>query len=135
MKYRKLNGWKYELVEPLVVAVPELADATAYHPYIKLNDGVLGLIESYAWDGATGVPDNPDNMRGSAVHDALYQLMRLNLLDRNKYKDIADNILWRLCIEDGMKLFWANIIFDGVQAFGKGATEPDKNEKGEIIEI
>lgn len=134
MKYRELKGWKYELVEPLSVAVPELRDISVEQPYIKLSDGILKVEAGYAWDGATGVPDNPDNMRGSLFHDALYQLIREGLLDR-KYKNFADALLRQICLEDGMGKFWADFIYKGVQMFGKGAVLPRKRPKGQIIEI
>jgi hypothetical protein len=134
IKYRKLKGWKYELMEPVKIRVLGLPEIDIEHPYIILSGGLLIIRQGYAWDGASGVPDNPDNMRASAVHDALYQLMRLGLLDR-KHKNYADKLLRQICIEDGMNAFWADIIFNGVQAFGSGAIKPDKHPKGEVVEI
>lgn len=134
MKYSKLQGYKYKLEEDYGIEVPVLSAYEIHHPYIELQYGIMVIKRGYCWDGATGVPDNRDNMRGSLVHDALYQLMRLGLIDRS-YKDYADNLLRQICIQDGMDKFWADIFFDGVQAFGKDATMPGKNKRGQIIEI
>jgi len=116
------------------VVVPGLEGVSANHPYIKLENGDLTVAKYYSWDGASGVPDNPDNMRASCLHDALYQLMRLGLLDR-KYKDVADQLFRRICLQDGMKKNWADFMYDMLRDFGDGATKPDKHPKGEIIEI
>ena len=121
-------------MEPLRVAVPGLAGIVIGHPYMKLSSGFLTIRKGYAWDGASGVPDNPDNMRASLFHDALYQLMRLGLLDR-KYKDVADRLFRQICLQDGMKKNWADFMYNGLKALGEGATKPDKHPKGTIIEI
>ena len=67
-------------------------------------------------------------------HDALYELMRLGLLDR-KYRDVADRLLRRVCIEHDMDPFWADQFYNFVHALGEGRTFPDKHPKGQIIEI
>ena len=134
MKYRKLEGWKYQLMAKKSVIVAGLEAVNADYPYIKLKNGCLTVAKYYSWDGATGVPDNPDNMRASLFHDALYQLMQLGLLDR-KYRDVADQLLRSLCLEDGMDKFWADQFYNFVHAFGEAHTLPPKKPNGEVIEI
>jgi len=63
-------------------------------------------------------------MRGSLVHDALYQLMRKKQLPVS-YKDYADKLLHDICIEDGMSKFRAWYVYHAVRLFGKGAIKPD----------
>lgn len=53
-------------------------------------------------------------MRGSLVHDALYQLMRENHLDEDRWRPTADDILRRLCREDGMSAIRAWYVYQGV---------------------
>ena len=134
MKYFKLEGKKYQLAEARSVYVPELLDLYIdSHRFIKLKYGWLTLLEGFQWDGATGVPDGPDNMDGSAYHDALYELMRLGLLDR-KYRDVADQLLRKICLKKGMDKFWADQFYNFVHALGESRTFPDKHPKGQIIE-
>jgi len=133
MKYRKLNGWKYELMEPLTIDVPGLRGITIYHPFIKIINGTLEVYDEYAWDGATGIPDNPDNMESSCFHDALYQLMREGLLDR-KYKDVADRLFRDVSIAHGMPKNWADFFYDILKSID-GHVKPDKHPKGETVEI
>jgi hypothetical protein len=137
MKIIKLKGYKYELAETMTVHVPDIVINTRYVtvPYITLfYDGTLKIYAGYHWDGASGIPDNPDNMRASLFHDALYQLMRKGLLDR-KYKDVADKLFRDICIIDGMSKNWADFIYDGLKKFGDAATKPNKHPKGQVIEI
>jgi len=134
VKYRKLNGWKYELMSPLSVYVPELENVFIDHPFGKIEGGSITVEKGYAWDGATGIPDNPDNMRASLFHDFLYQLMREGSLDRS-HRDIADQLCKRLCLADGMDEGWVDFVYNGLKVFGKSYVFPDKRPKGQIIEI
>jgi hypothetical protein len=135
MKYEILKGWKYRLVEP-VVRRTEIVGNFINTDYIYLaEDGRLTLKTGYAWDGATGVPDTPEIMEASAIHDALYQLMRLEFLGREKYFEYANHLLCTMCLEKGMKLEAAKHILWGVQTFGRSATYPEKSPKHKIIEI
>lgn len=143
MKYQFLKGYKYRLLVDEYVFVPELVgisvESSAKNindvPYVRINSGNIIVAEGYCWDGATAIPDNYDNMRASLFHDAMYQLIREGKLDRNKYKDVADILMKRLCLEDGMAMFWANVIYNGLKSFGKGATMPSNNTRGSTIEI
>ena len=118
MKYRKLKAWKYQLTEPLEVKLGFMPPDNIDTEFIILRiDGRLLLKKGYAWDGASGpCPDTTNIMKGSLTHDALYQLMRLNLLDR-KYRKFADLELRRFCLKDGMNKIWAKVIYWGVRIF------------------
>ena len=63
-------------------------------------------------------------MRGSLVHDALYQLMRLEELDYKTDRKYADQLLKNICREDGMSAFRAWYVHRLVRAFGEGAAKP-----------
>jgi hypothetical protein len=66
-------------------------------------DGILTLIHPYAWDGATLALDTRTNMRGSAVHDALIQLVKLGLLPGDLMTKLSIDLeYYRFCREDGM---------------------------------
>jgi len=60
-------------------------------------------FKGYAPDGPSGPTlDTANFMRGSLVHDTLYQLMREGLLNHNLPREAADRILQSLYREDGM---------------------------------
>ena len=63
-------------------------------------------------------------MRGSLVHDALYQLMQEKYLDLNIHREAADRILQKICKEDGMWSLRAWWVYHAVRLLGKPAANP-----------
>lgn len=133
MRYRKLHGYKYELMKFVRIRGVSLPDAG--NRYIIIWQGTLRILKHYAWDGASGPTwDDKTNMRASLVHDALYQLMRENLLDR-KFRKYADQLFRDMCIQDGMGKFRAWYYYQAVRIFGAKTCLPEKNKRGQIIEL
>ncbi|PRQ05076.1 DUF1353 domain-containing protein [Enhygromyxa salina] len=119
--------YKYKLHRPYDVdtgIVPPRRLAVA-DDYVVLDaDGRIYIKAQYAWDGPSGpTRDTLDFMRGSLVHDALYQLMRENLLPRS-HRDDADRLLERMCCEDGMSKLRAARVYWAVKHFGASHTNP-----------
>ncbi|KKK56498.1 hypothetical protein LCGC14_3063940, partial [marine sediment metagenome] len=86
--------------------------------------GELIIKAGYCWDGPSGPAiDTRNFMRGSLIHDALYQLMRMELLDQSM-RDAADRTLWRICREDGMWAIRAWWIYKSVHWFAASAADP-----------
>ena len=122
------EGYKYQLYLQYTVQT-QIKGFYAKTDYLELfPNGVLTINKSYAWDGPSGPTiDTKDSMRGSLVHDALYQLMRLGLISQS-CRCLADEELHIICLEDGMWPFRAEIWEKMVKAFAAGAaksgTEP-----------
>lgn len=122
------SGYKYQLKKTYrikVSIVPKSLIKTKAG-YITLDKkGKLVIKEGYAWDGPSGPTiDTPSFMRGSLIHDALYQLMRDEYLDPKKYRRSADVILRDICREDGMcciRVWW---VYFFVHLFGNIAVDP-----------
>ena len=115
MKYRA--GYKYQLEEDhlCLIGIKRAVDTS----FIHLNDkGDLLIERGYAWDGPSGPTfDTRTFMRGSLVHDSLYQLMREGHLPTS-CREQADLELWRICREDGMcwpRAWW---VWKAVRWFG-----------------
>lgn len=130
--YRDLQKYKYSLLDPYKHQTnlkPDEAVATRMG-WVRLNrDGLLTLKKGYAWDGPSGPTiDSKDFMRGSLVHDALYQLMREKLL-KQRLRKKADEILWMICLADGMAKARANYVYHAVRAFGASSARPPKKPK------
>lgn len=97
-------GFKYRLVSGLKIQTPIFPGLLARTDFIALHvSGILSIKGGYSWDGASGPAiDTQSFMRGSLIHDALYELMREQALDWTVYYKEADVYLIDLCKEDGM---------------------------------
>jgi len=138
MKYRKLKGYKYELMEyvrqPVDVPDTPKAMSIGFQYYLYISNGILVIKKHYAWDGPSGPTiDTKSFMLGSLVHDALYQLMREGFLDR-KYRNYADKLLRQICLVNGMSKLRAWYVYQAVKLFGKRTSLPRKNPRGQILE-
>ena len=127
-------GYKYQLAEDYYVPIEIEPDQSIDTEYIFLTRaGTLRIKKGYAWDGPSGPTiDTLNFMRGALVHDALYQLMREKHLDHDTYREVADRILQRICIEDGMSTLRAWWVYWGVR-FGGGPASDPANEKPLIV--
>ncbi len=125
----KKGDYKYRLVETYTVQTPIYPDEDIETKYISLSTaGLLTLRDSYAWDGPSGPTiDTKNFMRGSLVHDSLYQLMRMGLLNPQTCRGPADRLLRKMCIEDGMSQVRAWWVYRSLYRFGgRAATGPAK---------
>ena len=128
IKYK--SGYKYQLYETYTIKTDIKPNEKIETRYLVLDiDGTLTIKAGYCWDGATGVPDSNKILRGSLIHDAFYQLMRLERLDRNIYRIKADEQLKKDCKLDGMGTFKAWCVYRGVRLFGGSASNPDNRKK------
>lgn len=133
IKYR--SGYKYWLAEEYQVKVSIIPENDVpvdktIKSFIELNtEGVLVIKKGYAWDGPSGPTiDIPSFMRGSLVHDALYQLLRREDIEQ-KWRDEADEELRRICREDGMWRIYSNWVHWAVRKFGKRGADPESRKK------
>lgn len=118
------SGYKYQLADTYTTKIeirPEQPIATYW---ITLDcEGNLTIARGYAWNGASGPTwDGKSSMRASLAHDALYQLMRLGLLDRDNCRPIADAIFHRMCVQDKMWRLRAAAWHWAVRNFARDAT-------------
>lgn len=136
MRIRTHNGISYEdtgtkpynyrLIHSYVYRDTGIHGRVGGNPFVRVSsEGVLSLAAEYAWDGPSGPSFDTDNfMRGSLVHDALYQLMREAVLDHQRDRKQADQVLRRLCREDGMSWFRAWYVYRSVRLFGAKSARP-----------
>ncbi len=115
--YRK--GYKYQLAVDYTHHVGIYPAEDIETEFLSLNkSGTLMVRSGYAWDGPSGPTfDTKSFMRGSLVHDALYQLLALKLIKRNE-QQTADMLLKSICKEDGMNGFRAWYVYQAVRHFG-----------------
>lgn len=122
------SGYKYQLRESYSLFTGILGYSAAVEYLSIYTTGELIIEGGYAWDGPSGPTfDTKTFMRGSLVHDALYQLIREGIIpleDRVK----ADDLLRQICKDDGMSPLRAWWVHKGVTMLGKNAALP-KNVK------
>ncbi len=127
MKYREIGKYKYQLAERLIhkVGLPDAIGLSG--DFVRIENSELILRKYYAWDGSTvpmkkwlkivGWKSDKFCKKASVIHDALYQLMRAGLLDKD-YKDIADQLYRGLCVKGGMSKWQANLRYWALNKFG-----------------
>jgi len=127
MEYRA--GYKYQLAEDEVFITGLPVNEAIETTFIILDvTGRLTVKAGYAWDGPSGPTiDTKSSMRGSLAHDALYQLLRMGLLDAALRKRI-DDLFGDICAEDGMWTWRKNSWVRQLKRFGSAAADP-KNQK------
>jgi hypothetical protein len=137
MIYRELQGYKYELMESMKYYVPKLAHITFFNAYLALENGKLIIGKGYAWDGPSGPTwDDKTNMRGSLIHDALYQILREGAFEGRAFvREHADELLRDICIEDGMNKLRANVWCFMVRHFAKRSSTSAQKPRGKIVTI
>jgi len=125
IKYRK--GYKYQLYEDYSIATGIKLPCDLGTDFLLMTrGGILTISKGYAWDGPSGPAiDTPNFMRGSLVHDALYQLMREGLLPQG-YRNRADRLLQDICLDAGMSRIRAWYVYRGVSRFAFPFASPDR---------
>lgn len=132
--YRNLKKYKYQLTKDYTVDVPIKPNRDIKTQFIDLaQGGIFTIKKNYAWDGPSGPSiDTKSFMRGSLVHDALYQLMRTQHLDYKAYREPADDLLKEICLQDGMSALRAWYVHQGVRGFGEKNARPAPEPQEEI---
>lgn len=114
---RYKGGYQYQLCYDYThfVGIPGRVNTR----FLVLLEGDLLIRAGYAWDGPSGpTVDTPSFMRGSLVHDALYQLIREGHLS-SYHRAAADEILIDVCRVDGMPWWRRAYVWVAVRCFGR----------------
>lgn len=123
------SGMKYQLAYDAWFKT----EITGYNVRTELitlySEGWIRIKRLYSWDGASGPTiDTKSSMRGSLVHDALYQLIRQQLIPRS-CRILADEELEKKCIADKMWAWRAKLWYKLVRKFAGPAAHPDHKRK------
>jgi len=128
---RYKSGYKYQLADDYIHELSFSINSIIINTFISIKPpSILSIKSGYAWDGPSGpTVDTPAFMRGSLIHDALYQLIREGLLDPS-YRKLADEELLRVCKADGMNWFRRGYTYSAVRWFaGNSAKVGSEIEK------
>lgn len=126
-------GFKYQLSKDYTVDTHIYPKNNISSEFIELSTyGVLYIKSGYAWNGPNRPALHTSNfMRGSLVHDALYQLMREGLLSP-VWRGMADVELVRICTEDGMSNIRTKWVHWAVSNFGSSCARVGKRRETKI---
>lgn len=125
--YKKRRNYKYTLFADYQHQTELRIDRTIEIPPVIVleSNGLLTIKKGYTWDGPSGPAIDTSNfMRGSLVHDVLYQLMREELIGQ-EHREYADKLLQEICLEDGMSKARAWLVYQGVRLGGASSAAPD----------
>ena len=88
--------------------------------YLKIKPGdILRIFKGYVWEPSGPTVGTKNFMVPSLAHDALYQLIRNGkLLPKELWREYADDLLKRMCLERGMWGIRAWYVHRAVRAFG-----------------
>ena len=133
--YRKLTHYKYQLMQDYPIRIEIKVEENIETDFIVLaTDGQLTAKNRYAWDGPSGPTiDTKSFMRGSLVHDVLYQLMREKHLDYKEHRKYADDLLRKICRKDGMSRLRAWYVWKAVRKFSEKSARPSSRPPDDII--
>ncbi len=140
-QYRDVRSYKFQLFDDLTCETGITIHGTSVQsasepgsdgrPFVTMDAGGTLLIHAwYSWDGPSFIPGHARRMiRGSLVHDALYQLIRDECFPvesriRWTVAREADVLMRRLFIADGTPVILAWFFFAVIRLFGRHFEEP-----------
>lgn len=128
MKYSK--GIKYYTREQELLQTTIYPNEDIVTEYVTLyTSGLLQIEENYMWDGPSGPTIDTDNsMTPSLGHDALAQLMRMEVLPRH-WRIHSNRDFYRWCRERKMWKIRAKIWLRSLNRFGGPSTDPKNKRK------
>jgi hypothetical protein len=126
ISYKKRRKYKYNLHSDFEYQTDIKDESPRNLGLLEItSDGNLIIRKGYSWDGPSGPTiDTKKFMQGSLVHDALYQLMREKVLPQSA-RARTDEILRKICVQDGMSQFRAWYIYKVVRVGGASSAKPD----------
>jgi len=128
-KIRYRDGYKHQLADAYKIKLKSNPVTQYNGEWFDLDiNGMLTIKRNYCWDGASGPTwDTKNCKRGSLVHDALYQLMRMEVLPKS-YRKHADKLFYDILREDGMWYIRAKLWYRSVR-LGAGSSADPKSLK------
>lgn len=120
VQYRPSEKYKFKLLAPYSIRTGLIPLQGAGTDFAYLSPtGLLQISKEYAWDGASGPAiDTVDFIRGSCVHDALYQLIRERQLSM-EFRAGADELLHTVIVQDDMWKIRAGWVYASVRIAGR----------------
>ena len=134
-------GKEYQLTRDTIFRLIYIRPGTDIKlgPISLSTAGILAIRRYYTWDGPSGPTKLLRRvlnglfpikrfMRGALAHDALYQLMRNNLLPAS-LRDAADRELINICEQDGMSAARRWWVYRGLRLGGADSVLSENKQR------
>ncbi len=137
LQYSNLKGYDHRLHNRLVFMTPIRLEKSYIAQFLELHtDGRLVIKPGYCWDGPSGPTwKDKTNMEPSCFHDAMYQLMRLEIIEAGEWREWTDVEFVRQCKKRKMNWLRARIYLWAVREYGEGNSKPETKPRNKIITI
>ncbi len=92
------------------------------------SGGTLTIRSGFKWGASGPTVDTKSSRRASLVHDALYHLSSCGVFEGDesrKMREISDNLLYKICVEDKMFKYRAKLWLKSLDIFGGFAWESE----------
>ena len=109
--------YKYQLLRMKRYNGTCLQGITLDHEYVNIKDTIIEIRKGYMWDGVSGFIDLDSMLGGSLVHDAMYQMLRADLLEPH-HRSTADQLFKTIIKRDGTSKLLSWIAHTAVRALG-----------------
>ena len=118
-------GFKYQVHSDFKIRLSFAPPKAIRTQFLSFDlDRYLEIKKAWSWDGMSGgIVDTRSSMQGSAVHDALYWLLRQGLLPLS-YRGKCDDELKQICLDDKMWKSRAAYHRWGLRKAGRAAALP-----------
>jgi hypothetical protein len=128
MKYK--TGYKYQLVEDYKIQTSIRIKNDVAKDFISLKkNGMLTILKGFSWDGCSGPTiDTRSTMRGGLIHDALYKLIRWDLLSQSRRKEV-DQEFHKIIRADGVFRLRAWYYYQAVRKFGLSSASAENRKR------
>ncbi len=127
------RGYKYVVKRDFYIKLDIVPYSEIDIDHMQMDmEGNAVIFAGYPWNGASGTTiDTLSSMIPSLVHDFIYELIRLGLIDP-KYKEYADRLLHDLGNECHMYGWRTDLWLWAVDKFGDGSILPSAEPKEEV---
>jgi len=119
---------EFELLEDFTIFIALFGFEFEYGSVKITSDGFLTIKKGFRWGASGPTFDTKSSRRASCAHDALYYLSDWGLFLGRHSKDMrqfSDDLLYKMCIQDGMWKFRAKAWLKSLEIFGGLAWESD----------
>lgn len=135
IKYEELKVFKYRLRNEINITTDLIGYDIKDDFFTLSRDGDLSIKDGYRWDGPSGpMLDTENSMVGSCIHDAGYQMIRMELLPLSE-KSTVDKMLKEAFTLSGMCKARVYMSYYAVKYFGWSSVIPGDVYEPKIKEI